>query len=246
MNDGPWYDAFFRGRWLKDQLQGLPAERTAGEADVILKLLEPPAGGRVLDVPCGEGRHAIELGSRGFRTTGVDFNAPAVDAARERARARGVAADFVTEDMRRLAFDAEFDAAYCVFGSFGYFDDDGDLAFARAVRRALKPGARFLVDTHVMESLLPVFKERDWSWGAGQKTRHLQERRLDLDTGRIEAEFTWIAGGVEETSRVSIRLYPYRELAALLRAAGFATCRGFDETGAPFRVGSRRLHAVAE
>ena len=37
-----------------------------------------------------------------------------------------------------------FDGAFCVGNSFGYLDDEGNAAFLRAVRAALKPGGRFI------------------------------------------------------------------------------------------------------
>lgn len=40
----------------------------------------PP--GRALDLACGEGRHALWLATRGWRTTGVDFSAVAIEKAR--------------------------------------------------------------------------------------------------------------------------------------------------------------------
>jgi SAM-dependent methyltransferase len=69
--------------------------------DFLLPLL--PRGGRVLEVGCGEGGLAKELGRRGLRVRAVDASAKAVAAA----RARGV-------DARRAEFpdyrDGRFDA----------------------------------------------------------------------------------------------------------------------------------------
>ncbi|QCQ92578.1 class I SAM-dependent methyltransferase [Rhodococcus sp. SGAir0479] len=41
----------------------------------------PP--GRALDLACGEGRHALWLATRGWRTTGVDFSPVAIEKARQ-------------------------------------------------------------------------------------------------------------------------------------------------------------------
>ncbi len=53
--------------------------------------LEP---GSALDLACGEGRNAIWLAEQGWRVTGVDFSAVAVDKARRLAAERGVAVDW--------------------------------------------------------------------------------------------------------------------------------------------------------
>jgi SAM-dependent methyltransferase len=52
-----------------------------------LDLLAP--GGRVLDVACGRGRHALFLAGAGFRVRAVDLDPEAIDAVRAAARDRG-------------------------------------------------------------------------------------------------------------------------------------------------------------
>ena len=63
--------------------------------------------------------------------------------------------------MRDLPWPGQFDGAYSLGNSFGYLDDDGNAAFLKSVAAALKPGARFVLETgYVMETLLPVLQER--------------------------------------------------------------------------------------
>lgn len=120
-----WTEAFFKGPWQIHQIEGYPAERTSREVAFILETLRPEPGARMLDVPCGTGRHSIELSSRGFRMTALDFNATALDASRSQAEKLGVEVDFREGDMRALTFREEFDAAFCYFGSFGFFSKVG-------------------------------------------------------------------------------------------------------------------------
>ncbi len=244
-----WWQPFFTGPWAELQAAGYPAERTRTEVDFIATGLGLAPGQRVLDVPCGEGRHAIELAARGMRVTGVDFNAGALAAARERAGAAGVAVDFVQADMRELAITEPFDAALCFFGSFGYFDDADNLRFATRVARGLREGGKFLIDGHVTESLLPIFGERGWSWSGepAASVRVLEERRWDLETSRIDVDWTFVdpQRGVR-TSQSSIRVYTYAELCALLRSAGFRAFQGVETgTARPFMIGARRLSLIA-
>ncbi len=56
------------------------------------------AGGSVLDVACGSGRHVRWLAARGWRVTAVDRDAAAIDAL------RGVAAEAVVADLERAAW----------------------------------------------------------------------------------------------------------------------------------------------
>src|SRR4051794_11213732 len=100
---GTWWEAFFGGPWGELQADGYPAERTRAETDFIVDALALAPGARVLDVPCGEGRHSIELAARNFMPTAVDFSARALAAAERRMRERGVQLDFVRADMRDFA-----------------------------------------------------------------------------------------------------------------------------------------------
>jgi SAM-dependent methyltransferase len=67
------------------------------QADATLPL------GKALDIGCGTGDHAIELARRGWQVTGVDYVAQALDKARDKATAAGVAIEYVEADATRLA-----------------------------------------------------------------------------------------------------------------------------------------------
>jgi cyclopropane fatty-acyl-phospholipid synthase-like methyltransferase len=60
-----WWESYFSGLWLDIPRQAKPEEQTRAEADFIEKALHLTAEAAVLDVPCGEGRLSLELGSRG-------------------------------------------------------------------------------------------------------------------------------------------------------------------------------------
>jgi SAM-dependent methyltransferase len=248
LDENPWWVSFFQGPWGSLQRGGFAPEKTREEADFIVKALELGDGERVLDVPCGEGRHSIELASRGFTVTGIDLNAKAIQAARANTEERGVTVDFREEDMRSLPQDGDFDAAICYGGSFGYFDDEGNLSFVKAVAGALGGKGRLIIDTPAAESLFTQYKERDWQWWdeESRDTRILQERRWDVRTGRIHATWMFIAPNETSSADVSIRIYTCRELCELLRQAGFREFHPIESlTHAPFKMGSRRLSMVA-
>ena len=108
-------------------------------------LLQPPHGGRILDLCCGTGDlvfHLLRV-DPSLEVTGVDFCAPMLDRARARARreARG-AATFVEGDAMALPFDdMAFDGATMGFSLRNVVDID---AVLREILRVLRPGARFV------------------------------------------------------------------------------------------------------
>jgi hypothetical protein len=130
-------------------------------------------------------------------------------------------------------------------GSFGYFDDEENLACAEAVAKALKAGGRFLIETFTAETLLPYFQERWWDRHAGILV--LESRTYQHEQGRVEAEWTFIREGEEPVVHSSsIRLYTYSQLCQMLEAVGFVSFEGYDSlTREPFAFGAKRLTLVA-
>jgi SAM-dependent methyltransferase len=190
----------------------------------------------------------VELARRGFRVTGVDFNPEYVASAQETAGLAKVQARFVVSDMRDFASSEGFDAAFCYFGSFGYFSDEDNHRFVRAIAANLRRGGRFLIEGHIAETLLPTYRERDWFWAGSPDTgvRVLEERHWDLETSRVEGTWTTIDDDVRSAS-TSIRIYAYRELRDLLHSAGFASVSVLDgKTGQRFQLGSPRALVVAQ
>src|SRR5256885_5401252 len=68
----------------------------------MLAMLGRVAGKAMLDLGCGEGGYARELGRRGARVTAVDGSARLIEVARQRARAEGVDVRFVHANANAL------------------------------------------------------------------------------------------------------------------------------------------------
>lgn len=227
--------------------QGKSPEQTRREADYIEMLLGLSAPSHLLDVPCGGGRLAVELAGRGHRVTGVDNDAALLAGARRNAAARSLDALVRLEqrDMRDLPWREAFDGAYCFWESFGFFDDEGNRAFLSAVAAALKPGAKFVFDTHVAETMLPHLGQRPWE-RVGDDLLVLEERDYDPATAVLTRRLIIVGQGRTATVAIPMRLYTCRELLTLLAAAGFAACDGYSWLSlVPFMMGAPRLLMVA-
>ncbi len=218
-------------------------ERTGGEVDQLVALLklEPL---KILDLGCGQGRHAIELARRGYEVTGVDLSSYLLGVAAERASAAGVTVRWLQGDMRRPPVGREFDLVLNLFTSFGYFDDDAEnAAVLRAGASALRPSGRMVLELIHGERFLRDFQEREW-FTMGQTTV-LEQRRLDRARRRMHVQRTVVRNGEEDVSYHSLRLYGGREIDALARSAGFARVELFGGwAGEPLTQASTRLLAV--
>lgn len=105
-----------------------------------------PAGGRVLDVACGTGHHAIWLAQVGFRVEGCDLSEEMLGLARRHAADAGVEVDFFPADMTALQSNrGPYDAILCVGNALSILDrPDALRAFFQGAERLLAPGGRLL------------------------------------------------------------------------------------------------------
>jgi SAM-dependent methyltransferase len=240
-----WWRDFFSGPAVELWLRVPTAEQTKSEVDFLTSALELPDHAKVLDVPCGGGRHAIELAERGYRVTGVDLSTDFLKAARAESKERRLPIEWRQSEMTDLPWSGEFDAAFCFGNSFGYLDDAGNAEFLKAVGRALKPGGRFALDTGtVAECIFTSFTERRWMHIGD--ILFLSRATYDPVRGRLDTEYTFMKDGKGEPQPASTRIYTYSELCRLLREAGFGNCQGYSSLKRePFRLGSHQLFLVA-
>lgn len=99
--------------------------------------------GRVLDVGCGTGEHALLAASLGHEVLGLDIVARAIELAREKAAARRLEATFITFDALALGvLGAEFDTVLDC-GLFHGFDDEERRRFVEGLASVLRPGGRY-------------------------------------------------------------------------------------------------------
>jgi len=111
----------------------------------LLRLAEPRAGERALDLCCGTGDLALALAARGVHAVGLDFSEPMLEVAKEKAEGRKQKAEvkFVHGDAQRIPFpENAFDLLTIGYGLRNLADLDAGL---RDMFRVTKPGGRLLV-----------------------------------------------------------------------------------------------------
>jgi len=113
------------------------ARFVADLAGEVVAWLAAKPGERILDLGCGDGALTEELARAGAALVGIDPSASMVEAA----RARGL--DARLGDGQALGFESEFDAVFSN-AALHWMPEAG--AVAAGVRRALKPGGRFVAE----------------------------------------------------------------------------------------------------
>jgi len=244
---GAWFSELFNA----DFFLGAPPTSTAHserEAEFIARSLGVAAGGRLLDLACGHGRHAIPLATRGYDLVGLDLSLDMLKAALGRAQKAALAIKFVHGDMRDLNFHQVFDGAYCVDTSFGYFSEPENLMVLRGLNDALKSGGRVLIDVANRDYCLKSVPTRNWWEGDGCLVQ--EDVEFDYAASRaVIKRFSVFADGTQQESNISVRLYALHELTRMLQVAGFEVreVSGHRHTpGAFFGAESARLIVVAE
>src|SRR5919201_6629779 len=205
---------FFEESWPKIS-QGFESEAAAEtEISWILDHVRPPAGARVLDAPCGFGRHSLALARRGFQVTGVDLSETELGRARERARTAGLTLTLVRQDMRDMEFSGEFDLALNLFSSIGYFSDAEDRLLLDRFCTGLRPGGFFILDTRNRDHFIRHYPDEEIVAVPGGSVR--VKNTFDFTTSRVRQDW-WLEDGLAPLDQMEIRLYSAHELYRMLR-----------------------------
>jgi SAM-dependent methyltransferase len=239
---GDWYRDFFHGLALELWRKAVTPEQTRREADFLVAALAPDGTRPLLDVPCGNGRHALELAARGLRVVGVDLAEEFIAEAKTQAGTLPV--ELVQGDMRQLPA-GPFGGAYCLGNSFGYLPHEGTQEFLAAVARVLLPGARFVLHSGtVAECLLPSLVERREM--QVQDVHMLSVNRYDAAASVLENEYTFTRGLEKQTGVARYHIYTAAELGRMVTATGLhveAWYGSFER--APFDLAAPMLLLVA-
>jgi SAM-dependent methyltransferase len=242
-----WYTDFFTELPNEFWRRAVPPRATATEVDFIQTRLELTRRSRILDVPCGSGRHTLALAANGHDVLGVDISPEAIDHARNAATSAGLDVELVVAEMRDIPRSGSFDAAICMGNSFGYLELDGLREFVAALAAAVRPGGGLVVDlSAAAESVLPGFVDdhpRDMTVGditvSGSNT-------YDVTGGRLLSSYVFTRGTQQTRGTAIHHVYTVAHLRRLLADGGFTDIEHHGgPDGEPFAVGTGRLLLTA-
>jgi SAM-dependent methyltransferase len=138
-----------RRAWLQERRAAVQADYDAGAPDYdadpyparshasfVGRLLEScPAGGTILDAPCGTGKYFELVRASGRRVVGIDQSAGML----AQARSKGIASRLEQVGLQELAFEAEFDGAITIDAMENVSPEDWPVVLAN-LHRAVRPG----------------------------------------------------------------------------------------------------------
>ncbi|MBP6835862.1 MAG: methyltransferase domain-containing protein [Kofleriaceae bacterium] len=242
-----WFEEIFDENYLRT-LPFLTPQATQDEAQFVVEALAVQPGAQLLDLGCGYGRHSMELAARGYQVVGLDLSLPLLLRGADEAQRRGLSINFVHGDMRELDFESQFDGVFCVFSTFGYFDEETNKKTAANMARALKPGARAVIEILNRDYVVPELPTRVWWEGDGCVV--LEEVEFNYFSSRIQSNRSIVFDdGRQIEQEISLRAYSLHELGKLLHAAGFRVVEvsgSVHTRGRFFGPQSRHIIVVAE
>ena len=243
----PWFVDLFDEDYLRT-LPFLTPQATQAEAEFVMEAMQLAQGAQVIDIGCGYGRHAMELAARGLHVVGLDLSTPLLVRGGEEAHRRGLTINFIRGDMRELDFENQFDAAYSLFSTFGYFDDETNKKTLQNIARALKPGGKLLIEILNRDYVIADLPTRVWWEGDGCVV--LEEVELNYFSSRIQVNRSVVFDdGRQLEQEISVRAYSLHEVGKLMHAAGFRVLEvsgGYQTRGRFFGNQSRHIIVLAE
>ena len=146
--------------------------------------------GRVLDVGCGTGEHALMAAATGLDATGLDAAGTAIAIAKRKANERALTVQFMTWDALRLAdlgqsFDTVLDC-----GLFHVLEDPDRPKFVQGLRTCMPADARYY--------MLCFSDLEPGDWGP---------RRIREDEIRLTFVDGWLVEAIEP-ARIEITIDP--------------------------------------
>ncbi len=222
-----WWKRIFNSFYLKTDGDVVEDQKiTKFEVDFFTEIMNFKPEHYILDLCCGQGRHSIELGRRGFENIyGLDRSRYLIQKAKLNAKKNGILCRFREGDARKLPYASDFFDFIMVLGnSFGYFESiNDDVQVLKEIHRVLKPWGKIIIDITDGDHLRYNFQPRSWEW-LDKNLFVCRERTLSLDDQRLISRevITHVNKGVLVDQFYAERLYSNEKISEILKNVGFS------------------------
>jgi len=210
------------------------------EVEAISKILAEqhvPVGGRVLDIYCLIGKHAIALAERGYNVVGVDISPLMIKHANELAESKNVQDNvkFLVADPRYIlkilkGQQKQFNAILSMYTYMGSYDEKTDQEILKQLRRLIAPQGVIIVEVSNRDYIVRHFQKA--SITHINNTEFHVERRLNLETSNMENTLRYYLKKGKDLKfkgilEVEHRVYSLHELISLLNRTGWTYVKSY-------------------
>ena len=212
-DDTTWYASWFNTPFYHI----LYKDRDYAEAENFMynltEYLNIPEHGKILDLACGKGRHAIYLNKIGFNVTGVDLSKNSIEHAKQ---FENETLHFNVHDMCK-PYHEQFDAVFNLFTSFGYFENEEDnLNTIKAIKADLNDYGFGVIDFLNSEYIIDNLIEENTKTVEGIDFH--QKRRVE--NGYIIKDISFTTEGQDFKFQERVRALTLADFEALFEKAG--------------------------
>lgn len=135
-------------------------------ADFIEKIVERESRMRpelVLDLGCGTGKMTLELASRGYDMTGIDYSTDMLDVARDRAEEQGADVLWLCQDMREFELYGTVDLTVSCLDCINHLTRPSDVERTfKLVHNYLIPDGLFIFDINGKYKFENLYSDRSY------------------------------------------------------------------------------------
>lgn len=241
-----WYETFFAGINCEMWEIAGTQQMTNDEVAFLLSVFHLPKGSKILDLPCGTGRHSVELATQGYNLTAIDISKEFINSLKKKVAEQQLNIKIIHANILSLELQDSFDGAFCIGNSFGYFPYADMQIFIQKVSNLLKPKAKWIINSGLMaESFLAKFiKEKTYELPG--MTMHINND-YDEWNSCLLTTLTYIKNGKEEAHQFKHHVYTIAETIRMLKNCGFSTTAIYNSTNKElYKMGDAQIYLVAE
>jgi SAM-dependent methyltransferase len=235
--DANWYENWFGNEYLT-----VYAHRNEEEAQQLVQLvltyIPLDKNSKIIDLCCGQGRHAYLFAREGFKVYGFDLSRKLLQVAKYK-NEKNQNTFFVQADMRFLPVAHSFDLLLNLFTSFGYFqtDEENKSVFFQFYQ-ALKSGGNYVFDyfnsSYIVNHLQRFQKE--------QIGDLVVEQERYIESSRVEKIIKLKRHGKQSTFYESVKLYTPDQIFNMMEETNLDVNYIFgDYNGSPLTKDSERI-----
>jgi len=122
---------------------------------------------KIIDLGCGPGLYAHELGKLGHNVLGIDFNKTSIDYARENKSIKGVV-EYKYCNYLQDSIEGKYNAAMMIYCDFGALIPDEQKLLLNRLDNILENDGIFIFDVFAKEEMRKQNEKRNWYISQGE------------------------------------------------------------------------------